>query len=229
MTSPVNVRSRTRNRLYLWGAVPSLVLLVFALKVVVMLTAQSAGESAYGSERYDDARAEFVDNRRWNLIESWRAPFNEGDALFRLEEHQKAVEAFETALSDAPEDRSCMIRVNIALSHEALGDASLDTDDAPGAIESWRTGREVLAEGSCDTDDARTVDERLEEKLEQQEQQERPGKKQKPTQEPDKPDPELERKRQEVQEKNQRGRDQRKDYQQLDDYPYQPDQPEQHW
>lgn len=223
----MNPRTRTRNRLYAWGLVPSLLLLVFATKILLMLSAQSAGESAYGSERYGDARAEFAGNQRWNLFESWRAPFNEGDARFRLEDHEGAVEQFETALGDAPEGETCMIRVNLALSHEAIGDSVMDDGDRLAAIDAWRAGREVLAEGGCDTHDVRTTDQRLAAKLDGQESEEQPEQDD-PT-EKQEADPELEKKRKKVEEKNLAGRGKRKDYQELDDYPYQPDQPDQHW
>ncbi|MDN5893159.1 MAG: hypothetical protein L0H93_03950 [Nocardioides sp.] len=222
----MNIRTEKRNRLYVWGIVPSILLLVFATKVLLMFGAQSGGESAYSAQRYDDARSEFAGNRTLNAIERWRAPFNEGDARFGSEDYDRAIMDFEAALKHAPADQRCVIRVNIALAHEEIGDAAKEDQNTLAAIEAWRAGREVLAEGECDTEDSRSTDERLEQKVRSEDADE---KKQKPQKKKQKPDPERERKKEKLKERNAEGQAERKDSQELEDYPYQPDQPEYSW
>lgn len=223
-----NARLPARNRLYLWGFLPALALLGFAVKVLLMVSAQSSGSTAFDEREYDASREKFASTRSLNLIEGWKAPFNEGDAKFGQQDFDGAIEEFDTALEQAPESEECMIRVNIALSHEELGDDSRDERDTLAAIESWREGRKVLADGGCDTPDARSTDERLEEKLRSQNADEDPKDKKKQNQ-GKKPDPELEKKKQKLKQRNGQGAEKRRDSQDLDDYPVDPSRPDQSW
>lgn len=227
MSAP-NPRVAARNRLFLWGFLPSLLLLGFALKVILMVSAQSAGSTAFDEREYDASREEFASTRTLNLIETWKAPFNEGDARFGQQDFEGAIEEFEAALEQAPDSEHCMIRVNIALSHEEMGDDSRDEQDTLSAIESWREGRKVLADGGCDTPDAQSTDQRLEEKLDDQNaDDDSEGEKKK--EQGKKPDPELEKKKKQLEKKNNEGNQKRKDSQDLNDYPVNPSRPDQSW
>lgn len=150
MTEP---RHRRRRLLYLVGVIPSLLLLLLSARIAVLLHDQSAGLAAYEAGRFTEARGHFADNRVLNPIQRWIAPFDEGDARYRLDDFEGAVSAFTAALELVPDEHECLVRVNLALAYEALGDAAVT--EAGGEVggdvggedptEAWRAGRKVLA------------------------------------------------------------------------------------
>lgn len=143
-TAPDLERARRRRRLYLVGLVPSLLLLLVSVRIVVLLQHESRAMSAYADGRYHDARDHFAANRVLNPLQRWIAPFGEGDASFRLQDHVGAVRAFEAALPHAPGEHECMVRVNLALTHEAHAEALADESSAVEATEARLRGRAVL-------------------------------------------------------------------------------------
>ena len=152
-----NPRATRRNQFFLWGLLPTtLVLLLLAGKVGLMLRTDAAGRAAYASGEYGAAhRAPFDANRSLNVLEPWKAPFNAGTALYRQAEHEGAVAAFEAALDAGPGEEQCTVRINLALTHEAIGDAAAEADEEPAARDDWTAGRDVLAAGDCPTDAGR--------------------------------------------------------------------------
>lgn len=137
-------RSRRRRLLYLVGLVPSLLLLMVSVRIGVLLHHESRAMSAYAAGDFEQAQEHFAANRVFNPVERWIAPFGEGDARFRLEDHEEAVEAFEAALGLAPEDQECMIRVNLGLTHEAHADSLVADGNRAEATEARLRGRDVL-------------------------------------------------------------------------------------
>ncbi|MBS43913.1 MAG: hypothetical protein CMH83_12280 [Nocardioides sp.] len=147
----VHVARRTRRRLLLLGLLLLLPALVLSGKVGLMLWHDRQGRDALAEERYADARDHFAANRTLNLVERWVAPYDEGIALYGLDEPSLAVTAFEDALVVVPPDEECRVRVNLAVAHEAVGDAyaAASPADLAAARDEWTTGREVLADGGC--------------------------------------------------------------------------------
>ena len=137
-------RRRLRNRLYLVGLLPSLLLLALSLRVALLLHHESAGMDAYDRGEPRVAAAEFEANRVLNLIERWVAPFDQGASLHRAGAYAEAVTAYEVALGLAPEEWVCAVRNNLALAHEGIGDAAADDGQREDAETAWLAGREVL-------------------------------------------------------------------------------------
>lgn len=230
---PPNPRAPRRNLLFVIGIVPSILALLFAGKVGLMLQANAAGSSSYDDGQYADAMGSFERNLTANLFEEWKAPFNRGDAQHQDKAYDDAIESYETALKSVPTEDECTVRINLALTHELVGDAALDQGKPDRAIDSWQTGRDVLAEGDCPTDAGRgdqqsevaaTVDQRLADKLKQQDAPEpkpddQQGKRQKPKD--DKGDqeetPEEKQKREELERRNQEGTEERRESQELEE------------
>ncbi len=174
---------RLRRALIVLGLVPFVLALGFAVKVGLMLAHDRDGRAALEAADPATARAEFAANARLNVLESWVAPYDEGVARFELGDHAGAVTLFSTALPLAPPGEVCRVRVNLALSHEAAGDAAVTaarglagdavTRAEDTAREAWARGRDVLAAGACLTGSAQepkdplagSVDERLEAKI----------------------------------------------------------------
>lgn len=138
-------RVRTRNRLYLIGVLPALLMLLVSGRIALLLLEESSGLSAFAAEDYDGARGDFAANRVLNPFEPWLASFDEGAARHRAADLEGAIDAYEAALDeDVPAEWVCPVRNNLALAHEELGDAALEQEGRVAAEPEWLTGREVL-------------------------------------------------------------------------------------
>ncbi|WP_028660530.1 hypothetical protein [Nocardioides insulae] len=212
--------NRTRSTLLLAGLLPALILLAFAAKVGLMLGNQSSGDRAYAAGDFPAALEDYDANRRLNVLERWIAPFDAGVAAFRTGDHQGAVARYREALTVVPEDRECVVRINLALAFEALGDDAARSGDRAAAEQHWQAGVNALAEGGCPqdagseelTEDSGSVDQRLREKLPPTGQRQPPPLSDPPPPEDETPQEEL------LEERNERGYQERRDNQQwLDD------------
>ncbi|MDZ5621901.1 hypothetical protein SFC88_13725 [Nocardioides sp. HM23] len=173
-------RTRLRMILVLAGIVPALVALLFAVKVVAMLSHDRDGRSQFEDTDYLGAADEFSANGSVNWFEPWISAFDEGAARHADGDLEGALERYATALEDVPVEEECTVRINIALADETLGDTAHEAGDADEAAGWWQAGIDALAEGDCPTDsgrgedqtrDAAAVDQRLRDKLQQQQQQ----------------------------------------------------------
>ena len=173
-------RTRLRMILVLAGILPTLVALLFAVKVVAMLSHDRDGRGQFDDAEYVGAADEFSANDSVNWFEPWIAAFDEGAARHADGDLEGALELYVVALEDVPAEEECTVRINMALAHETLGDTALENGDADEATAWWQAGIDALAEGGCPTDsgrgqdqteDAAAVDQRLRDKLQQQQQQ----------------------------------------------------------
>lgn len=144
-------RAVVRRRLLLLGLLPLLLTLVFAAKVATMLALDDRGRSAFGDSRFESARDAFALNARVNLLEPWVSVFDEGTADYRLEDFAGAEVLLRRALLAAPEEMECVVRINLALTLEAQGDASLADLRSDRAEQLWLEAIGVLDEGGCRT------------------------------------------------------------------------------
>ena len=180
-------RRRRRRRLLGWSALPALALLGLAGLLLGRAVANERGvdaveRSAFARERALDAVTWF-DRAGWfELGEGGLAPFNRGVAWFRAGELGRARSEFEVALRAAGEGVRCQVVVNLALTVEAQGDATIDVNpvdaqalyaEAKGIAQS---NRHCLARATPDEDGegdrlARLL-ERLAEKMQREASQE---------------------------------------------------------
>jgi tetratricopeptide (TPR) repeat protein len=216
--APDHHRLRVRRRLLVLGLLPLLLALALCLKVGVMLGFDERGRSAFAEGRFEDAGDAFGVNERLNLFEPWVSRFDEGTADYALADFASARTLLESALLVVPDHAQCLVRVNLALTLEGLGDADLADGRRDRAETSWREGIAVLDEGGCrsadveagaDTEAARTVATRLTEKL-----ADRASSADDPQRSED-PDPasleDLERRNEEAQEQRRRNEETRED------------------
>lgn len=173
-------RTRLRMILVLAGILPTLVALLFAVKVVAMLSHDRDGRGQFDDADYLAAADEFSANDSVNWFEPWISAFDEGAARHAEGDLEGALERYVAALEDVPAEEECTVRINIALADETLGDTALEEGDADEATGWWQAGIDALAEGDCPADsgrgedqtqDAADVDQRLRDKLQQQQQQ----------------------------------------------------------
>lgn len=212
-------RPRLRRILLLAGLLPALLLAAYALKVTLMLQANASGRDAFDRGDLDGAAAEFAGTRKLNWFESWVAAFDEGTADHAQGRYADAITSYEAALEDVPHRDECTVRINLALAHEAVGDAALEAGATEDALAAFQAGIDVLAAGDCPRDsgrgedqsaDADAVDKRLREKLEENEQPQDPGQQDPPEQQSPPQDPgESDPRRDRLQEQNDRGAEQR--------------------
>jgi len=160
-------RLRLRRRLLVVGLLPLLLALALCVKVGVMLGFDDRGRNAFAEGQFERAGEAFAVNGWLNEFEPWISRFDEGTADYRLADYASARALLESALVVVPGEKQCLVRINLALTLEALGDAELPDGRRDQAEAYWRQGIAVLDEGSCrGTDvDARSVATRLADKL----------------------------------------------------------------
>jgi hypothetical protein len=79
-----------------------------------------------------------------NFTEPHKAPFAEGDGLFLAGDYAGSRRSFEEALLLAGQADECLIRVNLALSVERLGDAKATAGDLAAAASLFAEGLAVV-------------------------------------------------------------------------------------
>jgi hypothetical protein len=137
-------RRERRRRLLVRSALPALLVLCLSAKLlsVGMLADTAARSFAAGdSGGVADASAGL---RIANFTEPHKAPFAAGDGLFLAGDFTAARQRFEDALSLAGTADGCVIRVNLALTIERLGDAQAKAEDPMAAGRLFAEGLAVV-------------------------------------------------------------------------------------
>ena len=160
----MNPRTARRNQLFGLGIVPAMVVLLLALDVGLQIRNNLDGRAEYDDKDYANAEQTFLDATGLDLPESWVRSFNAGAAAYQDARYADASAYFESALDDAPDDRECDVRVNLALTHEALGDQLRKQGNRKQSLEELSAGRTALDVGGC-ADDGKDVDRRLAAKI----------------------------------------------------------------
>ena len=134
---------RRRHRLLLWSALPVLLALLLAAKLLsaAWFAGQATGAFARGDAPAVGSAAVALGVA--NVLEPHKAPFAAGDALALSGDYAGARTAFEAALAAAPAADECRVRANLALSIELLGDAEAAGTDSTD--EGLRLLEEALA------------------------------------------------------------------------------------
>jgi hypothetical protein len=142
--APAPGRRERRRRLLVRSALPALLVLCLSAKLlsVGMLADTAARSFAAGdSGGVADASAGL---RIANFTEPHKAPFAAGDGLFLAGDFTAARQRFEEALSLAGTADGCVIRVNLALTIERLGDAQAKAEDPMAAGRFFAEGLAVV-------------------------------------------------------------------------------------
>jgi hypothetical protein len=131
---PEEGRAATRRRLLAWSAVPALLVLCLAAKLLSLGLLGARAADAYGANDAASVRAAAEGLQPANIIEPHKAPFAAGGAdvlsgdfgaaRLRFEEALHLVPAAQAGRADA-----CVITVNLVLAIERLGDEKLDAED----------------------------------------------------------------------------------------------------
>ena len=144
--APALDRRQRRRRLLLWSALPVLLVLCLAVKLLSVGVLAGVADRSFAGGNAAAVADAATGLRIANLIEPHKAPFAEGDALFLAGDFAGARERFEEALSLAGTADECVIRANLALTVERLGDARLRAEDPTAAGRLFAEGLAVVHE-----------------------------------------------------------------------------------
>jgi tetratricopeptide (TPR) repeat protein len=141
---------RRRKRLVWWSLPVVLLALATSLKLASLsLTAQDAIDAAE-TTRFDESIAASDSLMTLNWFEPWVAYYDRGTASALAQEYNDATDDLSVALELAPADRSCDVRVNLALAWEELGDIYAEGGYLRGATLLYDTALAVIRGGEED-------------------------------------------------------------------------------
>lgn len=142
--APAPDRRERRRRLLLWSVLPVLLAVFLAAKLLSAgMLSDTAARSFAAADPGGVANAA-AGLRIANFIEPHKAPFAEGDGLFLARDFAAARQRFEEALSLAGTADECVVRVNLALTIERLGDAEVKAEDPTAAARIFAEGVAVV-------------------------------------------------------------------------------------
>ena len=183
--------ARRRRLMLLWSAPVVLAAFLVAAKLLSAVLLNIAGTSAYEKQNYVTAADRFASLGFFNVVEPWKAPYNEGTAVYATGDFFTAKEHLDVALGlvpTAPEgeprgEEECMVRTNYSLALEGLGDEAMNASDFAMASDYYDQAQTMLADcgeaGGNGGEQAQDAEERQqqsqEESQQQQEQQEQGG------------------------------------------------------
>jgi tetratricopeptide (TPR) repeat protein len=155
-----NSRPR-RRRLLLWSALPALAVLCLAAKLLSLDPLASHAAGAFDAKDAAAVGRAAEALQAGNFVEPHKAPFAAGDAQALAGNFAAARLRFEEALELVPEAAealpdTCIIRLNLVLAIERLGDEKLRAGDAAAAAALFTEALEVAgaAPDGCFSGDA---------------------------------------------------------------------------
>lgn len=158
---------RRRRALLLWSLPLTIPATLVALKLISLLVVNTWALSALLAGEYGTAADRFAPLGTANVVEQDRYHFNRGTALLMDGRAEEAEPFLRDALPLAPEERECDVRLNLAASLEAQGDAAADTS-LLRALSLYTEAAEVLNVPQCADDEQNSeASERVQDKQEQ--------------------------------------------------------------
>ena len=137
-----------RRRLLVWSALPALLVLLVAAKLLSL--DPLAGHAGKAFEAKDAAAVGMAAEvlQAANIVEPHKAPFAAGDAQALAGNFGAARLRFEEALELAPPGSpdACVVRLNLVLAIERLGDEKLRLEDRAGAAALFTEALEAAGE-----------------------------------------------------------------------------------
>ena len=124
---------RRRQLLLLWSALAVLLALCFSAKLLSLEIFAGRAARAFDAQDASAMASASAGLRAADFIERHKAPFAEGDSLVLAGDFAGARQRFEEALALTGPRDECIIRVNLVLSMERLGDARLKAEDPTAA------------------------------------------------------------------------------------------------
>lgn len=140
------MRSR-RRRLLVWSAAPACLVVAAAAKLLSLGLLSGQASAAFAAADADAARSAAGWLLPLNIVEPHKAPFAAGDADVLDGDFRSARGHFAEALTlvapDALPD-ACMVRVNLVLATERLGDETADAGDPASAADLYAQAMDAV-------------------------------------------------------------------------------------
>lgn len=158
-------RKQKRKKLLLYSLPGIVVVILIAIWLLTPTILTSQASTAFEKHDYVKANSKVSGLSFLNLIEPYKAYYNQGTTLSAKGNREAAIEKFETALAYT-EDASavCLITYNLVLTIEGHGDSAVVKSDATEAVSQYTRALNTLkVNKDCFKDEA--LQKRIEEKL----------------------------------------------------------------
>ena len=182
--------ARKRRALLLWSLPVVILAFLAVLKLLSAVAINMAGESAYEHQNHNTAADRFSTLEFFNVVEPWKAYFNQGTAIYASGSFFDATTEFDVALQlvpkapegEPPTREECDVRTNYSLAFEGLGDEAMVAGDPAMGSNYFTQAQEMLStcgeSGGTGGEEAQDAEERQQEsqsEAEQQQEQEQEG------------------------------------------------------
>lgn len=146
--------ARRRRRLLRWSLPVVILAALVSLKFLTAVGLNLIGTQSYDRANFSTATARYVNTQFLNVVEPWKAFYNEGTAHYSAGKFFTATQRFEIALDKvrkAPEGEprgaeECMVRVNYSLALEGTAAETFAVGDAAMAEHYYTLALDMLAD-----------------------------------------------------------------------------------
>lgn len=146
--------ARRRKLMLLWSAPVVLVAFLAAAKLLSAVVLNMAGTSAYEKQNFLTSAERFSTLEFFNVVEPWKAPFDEGTATYATGDFFAASQVLDQALAQVPKApegqprgvEECVVRTNYSLALEGLGDEAKSGSDFAMATDYYDQAQQMLAD-----------------------------------------------------------------------------------
>ncbi|RIT42079.1 hypothetical protein [Mycobacteroides abscessus] len=139
-------RKVLRRRLVALSVLPALLLLGFAVKLIVMVSTGYAAQSHYLAYDSYSLRDDVRILKSWNIIDSYKAYFTEGDRYVLEGRLAEAETEFKESLKRVDPPESCPVRINLEVVLETRGDLKSADRKREDAKKFWEEALAVTRE-----------------------------------------------------------------------------------
>lgn len=190
-----------RRRLLLRWSIPVVVLAALvALKLLTAVGLNLIGTASYDRSNFTTAIDRYRNTQVVNVVQPWKAFYNEGTAQYSAGKFFTATKRFDIALDKVPKtpadqprgEDECMVRVNYSLALEGSADEALAVGNAEEAEAFYTQALEMLDDcadsgqsGEVGEQAQQRQEEGLQDAQDQQEDQDDPGDDSDPDDDPD--------------------------------------------
>lgn len=159
------IRLQKRKRLLVWSLPAIIIVLLVSAWLIVPSILTNHAATNFEKGQYKSAVDDVSLLHIANILEPYKAYYNQGTSLSALGNQDQAVKKFETSLAYTNDHAaSCRITYNLVLTMEGIGDSIVKKADFTGAINQYTTALNRLkANSDCFTDPA--LQKRIEQKI----------------------------------------------------------------
>ncbi|WCC79851.1 hypothetical protein O6R08_10380 [Cutibacterium equinum] len=146
---PPSRRPTTRRVLRYIAAGLTALIILLAIKFIALVAFDHLGRKSMDENKFEQAKTYFSLNLIANFFDPWQPHFNTGVAQFKLHDFQAAEKQFRLALDQAPDDKVCMVSLNLAVTLETRGDGLKAMGDLQGAQQLYGEASMIATKTEC--------------------------------------------------------------------------------